>query len=130
MAKVVDNLMVFEGDAEIRNFTGNYTNYREWKQIEDKKVIEEIKAAKADAQTPVAPKAEVKVKLTYKEKQEYNSLEKEIANLEKEKTKLTKKLSSGDLMSDELVEISNCITALIDLIDEKSLRWLELSEFE
>ncbi|MGV8962069.1 MAG: ABC-F family ATP-binding cassette domain-containing protein [Candidatus Saccharimonadaceae bacterium] len=130
MDKVVDHLMVFEGDAEIRNFPGNYTNYREWKQIEDKKVIEEIKAAKADAQTPVAPKAEVKVKLTYKEKQEYNSLEKEIANLEKEKTKLTKKLSSGDLMSDELVEISNCITALIDLIDEKSLRWLELSEFE
>lgn len=132
MDKVVDHLMVFEGNAAIRNFPGNYSQYREKKQIEDKIANEEArdeKATKVEAkpQTPVMEK--VKKKLTYKEKQEYEGLEQKIADLEKEKAEITNRLSSGKLSSDELVESSNRIATLMELIDEKTMRWLELSEY-
>ncbi len=128
MDKVVDHLMVFEGDGEIRNFPGNYTIYRDWLQEEEKKISEEAKAAKTEVQSQVA-KPEVKTKLTYKEKQELEVLEEEIANLENKNTKLTNQLSSEGLSSDELVEISNKINILMELIDVKTSRWLKLSEF-
>ena len=132
MDKVVDHLMVFEGDAVLRNFPGNYSQYREWKLIEDRKANEEArveKAAKVDTVATTAVKEEVKRKLTYKEKQEYEGLEQKIADLEKEKAELTNKLSSGKLSSEDLVESSNRITTLMELIDEKTMRWLELSEY-
>lgn len=129
MDKVVDHLMVFEGDAVIKNFPGNYSHYREWKQLEDRKVNDDIKAAKVETKTQASVKEETKTKLTYKEKQEFESLEKKIAKLEIEKAELTEKLSSGKLSSEELVEGSNRITSLMELIDEKTMRWLELSEY-
>ena len=129
MDKVVDHLLVFEGDAVIRNFPGNYTHYREWKQLEDRKVIEEEKAAKVETKSQPIIKDEPKNKLTYKEKQEFEGLEQRIADLEKEKAEITEKLSSGKLSSEELVESSNRITALMELIEEKTMRWLELSEY-
>ena len=132
MDKVVDHLMVFEGDAVLRNFPGNYSQYREWKLIEDRKANEEArveKAAKVDTVAPTPVKEEVKRKLTYKEKQEYEGLEQKIADLEKEKAEITDKLSSGELSSEDLVESSNRITTLMELIDEKTMRWLELSEY-
>ena len=122
-------MLVFEGDAVIRNFPGNYTHYREWKQLEDRKVIEEEKAAKVEPKTQTIKKEEPKNKLTYKEKQEFEGLEQKIADLEKEKAEITEKLSSGKLSSEELVESSNRITALMELIEEKTMRWLELSEY-
>ena len=134
MDKVVDHLLVFEGDAAIRNFPGNYSHYREWRQEEDKKISEETKAAAAAKTEPETKtqtsKPEVKTKLTFKEKIEFEGLEQKIADLEQEKEELTNKLSSGELPPDELVEVSNKITGLIALIDEKTMRWLELSEFE
>lgn len=134
MDKVVDHLLVFEGDAAIRNFPGNYTHYREWRLEEDKKINEETKAiaaAKAMPQTKSqASKPEIKTKLTFKEKKEFEGLEQEIADLEQEKEELTDKLSSGKLPPDELIDVSNRITALIALIDKKTMRWLELSEYE
>ena len=129
MDKVVDHLMVFEGDAVIKNFPGNYSHYREWKQLEDRKVNDDIKAAKVETKTQASVKEEAKTKLTYKEKQEFESLEIKIAKLEIEKAELTEKLSSGKLSSEELVEGSNRITSLMELIDEKTMRWLELSEY-
>ena len=132
MDKVVDHLMVFEGDAVLRNFPGNYSQYRDWKLIEDRKANEEArveKAAKVDTVATTPVKEEVKRKLTYKEKQEYEGLEQKIADLEKEKAELTNKLSSGKLSSEDLVESSNRITTLMELIDEKTMRWLELSEY-
>ena len=129
MDKVVDHLMVFEGDGEIRNFPGNYSIYREWLIEEEKNKNEEAKVTKAEVQTQ-APKPQVKTKLTYKEKQEFEGLEQKIADLEKEKAEITERLSSGKLSSDELVESSNRITALMELIDEKTMRWLELSEYD
>lgn len=129
MDKVVDHLMVFEGDGKIRNFPGNYSIYREWLIEEERNKNEEAKVTKAEVQTQ-APKPQVKTKLTYKEKQEFEGLEQKIADLEKEKAEITEQLSSGKLSSDELVENSNRITALMELIDEKTMRWLELSEYE
>jgi ATP-binding cassette subfamily F protein uup len=133
MDKVVDHLLVFEGDAAIRNFPGNYTHYREWRLEEDKKINEEAKAAVAKVEYQIKPQAtkpEIKTKLTFKEKKEFEGLEQEIADLEQEKDDLTDKLSSGKLPPDELVDVSNRITALIALIDKKTMRWLELSEYE
>ncbi|HTN69328.1 MAG TPA: ABC-F family ATP-binding cassette domain-containing protein [Dysgonamonadaceae bacterium] len=133
MDKVVDHLLVFEGDAVIRNFPGNYTHYREWRLEEDKKINEEIKTAAAKTvpkPKSQASKPEVKTKLTFKEKKEFDGLEQEIVDLETEKEELTNKLSSGELSPDELVKVSNKITSLIALIDEKTMRWLELSEYE
>ena len=95
---------------------------------EEKNKNEEAKVTKAEVQTQ-APKPQVKTKLTYKEKQEFEGLEQKIADLEKEKAEITERLSSGKLSSDELVESSNRITALMELIDEKTMRWLELSEY-
>ena len=129
MDKVVDHLMVFDGEGVINNFPGNYSQYREWKQLEEKKANEEIKAAKTETKSQVFVKEEVKSKLTYKEKQEFEGLEKKIANLETEKAELTEKLSSGKLSSEELVDISNKITTLMELIEEKTMRWLKLSEY-
>ncbi|MDD2474414.1 MAG: ABC-F family ATP-binding cassette domain-containing protein [Dysgonamonadaceae bacterium] len=129
MDKVVDHLLVFEGDAVIKNFPGNYTQYREWKQLEEKKVTEAEKVVKEETKTQTPTKEEVKTKLTYKEKIEFDGLEQKIADLEKEKDDITEKLSSGKLSSEELVDSSNRITALMELIDEKTMRWLELSEY-
>ena len=129
MDKVVDHLMVFEGDGEIRNFPGNYSIYRDWLLEEERNKNEEAKVTKAEVQTQ-APKPQVKTKLTYKEKQEFEGLEQKIADLEQEKAEITEKLSSGKLSSDELIESSNRITALMELIDEKTMRWLELSEYD
>ncbi len=128
MDKVVDNLLVFHGNGEIQNFPGNYTQYRDWKTLDDKKTSEELKATKQPGQH-TKPKNTEKTKLTFKEKQEFEKLEIEISQLESEKEDLTSLLSSGSLNTDELIEKSNRISKVIELIDEKTLRWLELSEF-
>ncbi len=133
MDKVVDHLLVFHGNAEIQNFPGNYTQFREWKLEKDKLVAEETKAEKADKNQKATTeqgdnKKEKKNKLSYREKQEFESLEKEIEKLETEKDSLTMQLSSGALSSDELLVISNRITEIMEQIDEKTMRWLELSE--
>ncbi|MDO5665364.1 MAG: ABC-F family ATP-binding cassette domain-containing protein [Bacteroidia bacterium] len=128
MDKVVDHLLVFHGNAEIQNFPGSYTQYRHWKSLEDKRVTEETKLVKSDKVTEKTKSIE-KTKLTFKEKQEFENLEFEIQQLETEKEQLTQQLSSGDLSSEELISKSNRISQVIELIDEKTFRWLELSEF-
>lgn len=133
MDKVVDHLLVFHGDAEIQNFPGNYTQFREWKLEKEKIEAEEIKAEKADKTIKGTTeqgdnKKENKRKLSYREKQEFELLEKEIEELENEKKDITTQLSSGTLSNDELINHSNRITEIIELIDEKTMRWLELSE--
>ena len=133
MDKVVDHLLVFHGDAEIQNFPGNYTQFREWKLEKDKIEAEEIRAEKADKNIKAITeqgdnKKENKKKLSYREKQEFESLEKEIEELDNEKKVITTQLSSGTLSNDELINHSNRITEIIELIDEKTMRWLELSD--
>lgn len=129
MDKVADHLLVFNGNADIQNFPGNYTQYRDWKMREDKRLAEEAKPIKAERITERKKPAE-KTKLTYKERQEFERLEQEIETHESEKELLSEKLSSGELSTEELIAASNHMAELIELIDEKTLRWLELSEFD
>ena len=131
MDKVVDHLLVFNGNADLKLFPGNYTQYREWKSDEDKNIQQAEKLEKEVQQKKLEKtKSNIKTKLSYKERIEFEKLEKEIEGLEVEKEELSVKLSSGKLSPDELIEKSNRIGELINLIDEKTLRWLELSEFE
>ncbi|MCD7931215.1 MAG: ABC-F family ATP-binding cassette domain-containing protein [Tannerellaceae bacterium] len=129
MDKVVDHLLVFRGNADIKDFPGNYTQYREWKEIQDK--LE--KEAETVRQKPVTEKqeksrTETKKKLSFKEKQEFEALEKEIPLLEQEKSELETSMSSGSLSNEELIAGEERIAHLMEEIDEKTMRWLELSE--
>jgi ATP-binding cassette subfamily F protein uup len=129
MDKVVEHLLVFHGNAKIQNYPGNYTQYREWKAEEDKRQSEVAKIVKTESEPADSrKKEEVKTKLTFKEKREFESLEKEIEELEEEKKLLSEEISSGKLNTDELLSKSNRLTELLNLIDEKTMRWLELSE--
>ena len=132
MDKVVDHLLVFRGQADIKDFPGNYTQYREWKDYQNQleKEQEAAKQAKA-APEPEKPRRQEqpKKKLTFKEKKEFEALDAEIPQLEAEKAEIETALSSGTLSTDELLAKSDRITKLIEEIDEKTLRWLELSEF-
>jgi ATP-binding cassette subfamily F protein uup len=130
MDKVVDHLLIFQGDAYIRDFPGNYTQYRAWKEAQellDKGI--ETSRRKRD-KLPVernAAKPEIR-KLTFKELREFEMLETEISLLEVEKAMLETSLSSGRLSNDELLTQSQYIALLIEEIDKKTMRWLELSE--
>lgn len=134
MDKVVDHLMVFKGNGELKDFPGNYSDYREWKNLmeEQKKleVSEKNKKTKNEAKQIHEVTTTSKRRLSFKEKREFEELEILIPRLEEEKSNLEVELSSGTLSNDELLEKSKRISVLIDEIDEKTMRWLELSEIE
>ena len=130
MDKVVDHIFVFNGNADIKDFPGNYTEYRDWREEEKAAALKEAaaKAAKA-APTKQNYRTESKRKLSFKEQREYEALESEISALESEKSAIELELCSGVLDNDTLLKKSVRIQELINLIDEKTMRWLELSEF-
>ena len=128
MDKVVDHLLVFHGDAKIQDFPGNYTQYREWKVEVEKKEAEEQKTIRQENDTRKNRTPEERKKLSFKEKREFESLEIEIEQLEAEKTELTEQISSGNLSPGELMGKSSRLSEVMELIDEKTMRWLELSE--
>lgn len=131
MDKVVDHLLVFKGDGEIKDFPGNYTQYRLWSALESQKEAE-ARAAK-EKEKIVAKKDyhnDTRRRLSFKEKMEYERLEREIAVLEQEQRTIEEQLCSGTLSVEELTEKSRRLPALKDELDEKSMRWLELSERE
>ncbi len=125
MDKVVDNLFVFEGNANIRNYPSNYSDYYQLKKEKEKELKILEKEAKPEKEKPEKEKAR---KLTFKEKQEFDALEKELHLLENEKKSLEDALSSGTLSTPEIVEKSKRISELLEIIDQKEMRWLELSE--
>ncbi|WP_286922878.1 ABC-F family ATP-binding cassette domain-containing protein [Proteiniphilum sp. UBA5375] len=129
MDKVVDHLLVFQGDAQISDFPGNYTQYREWKSENDKIQSEMSRISKPDTNQH-RKKTEEKRKLTFRERKEFEALEQEIEALESEKECIGSELSSGSLSPDELMNKSNHLSEIMQLIDEKTMRWLELSELE
>lgn len=130
MDKVVDHIFVFNGEGDIKDFPGNYSDWREWRNEEEKAAAKEAaeKAAKSGA-AKQSFRTESKRKLTFKERKEYESLEGEIAALEEEKAAIEQAMCSGSLDNDTLLKHSMRIQEVIALIDEKSMRWLELSEF-
>ena len=127
MDKVVDHLLVFKGQGDIRDFPGNYSNYREWKLA---KAEHDKEAAKPKEEKTQKVRMNDKRKLTYKEKQEFEQLEKDIAGLEAEKKGIEEALCSGTLSVEELTEKSKRLPELENELDEKTMRWLELSEIE
>ena len=132
MDKVVDHLLVFRGNADIKDFPGNYTQYREWKEVQDQ-LEKETEAARQARMAPTVEKTSrlekvQKKKLTFKERKEFEALEVEIPLLEAEKAELETAMSSGTLSNDELLAKSERIATVIEEIDEKTMRWLELSE--
>ena len=136
MDKLVDHLLVFHGQGEIQDFPGNYTQYRAWKEAQEEQQAFEAKEAAA-RQAKAAPAAAAKPakaapekrRLTFKERKEYESLDAEIPQLEAEKAQLEASMSSGQLSTEELIKAGERMTRLIDELDEKSMRWLELSEW-
>ena len=129
MDKIVDHLLVFEGDGRIDDFPGNYTQYRQWQALQPKKEAA-AKPKKANDDAPQRVKTNERRRMSYKEKLEFERLTKEIEALETEQRQLEDALCSGTLPIDELTEKSKRLPALKDELDEKSLRWLELSEIE
>lgn len=130
MDKVVDHLLAFQGSARIKDFPGNYTQYREWKEVQELLEKEKEQAAKPKEEKvqQAQPKNDEKKKLSFKEKREFEELDTLIPQLEEEKANLENELSSGTLSTDELLQKSNRISQLIEEIEEKTMRWLELSE--
>lgn len=133
MDKVVDHLMVFKGNGELKDFPGNYSDYREWKNLMEEQKKQELSEKNKKTKNETKQIREVttsKRRLSFKEKREFEELEISISRLEEEKSNLEIELSSGTLSNDELLEKSKRISVLIDEIDEKTMRWLELSEIE
>ena len=140
MDKVVDHLLVFKGEGEIQDFPGNYTQYRDWSRLQEKDEAEKAAAtAKSSGNNNTAANDgagtakrdanfENKRKMSYKEKREYEQLTQEIEKLTDEQKKLEEALCSGTLSVEELTEKSKRLPEIKDELDEKEMRWLELSE--
>ena len=122
--KIVDHLLVFHGDGDIQDFPGNYTQYREYEKLQVKESLTEQKQRPAREK----PKTE-KRKLSFKEKREFEQLERDIEALETEQKQIEEALSSPNLAVDKIVEMSKRLPVLKEELDGKSMRWLELSEF-
>lgn len=128
MDKVVDHLLVFKGDAVIDDFPGNYTQYRELAAKDDAPEKNQQKGNKTDASTLKVTLR--KPKLSYKERMELHQLEEEIAQLENEKREIESALCGGNLQVDELTLLSKRLPQLDNIIEDKTLRWMELESIE
>ena len=140
MDKMVDHILAFEGDGKVRDFPGNYSQYREWKTADDKLRTDEekkkaegtLKGSKPESShssDAADTKRTEKHRLTYKEQREFEQLEKDIAVLEEEKRSLETDLCGGTLDVNTIVAHSKRLPVVDSLIEEKTLRWLELSEY-
>ena len=123
--RLTEHLFVFKGPGDIKDFPGNYTDFRK----KQKRLEEEKKAAAPKNDKPVAAKKREKKKLSYKEQKEFDALEKEIGKLEEEKAGLLEKMNAGTLPADELMKTSTRFEELEQILDSKTNRWLELSEW-
>ncbi len=137
MDRLVDHLFVFEGEGEVRDFPGNYTQYRLWLKDNEKRENkwDDLESRKSKGETTEAvvtvsdTKTEpAKKKMNFKEKREFEALEKEIPALEAEKKAITEKMSTGNLGFEELQKLSDRLIGIVQLMEGKELRWLELSE--
>lgn len=125
MDKVVDHILVFKGEGEIQDFPGNYTQFREWDSLQPADTSKEEKKEKTPNKSY---RSDEKKKMSYKEKREFETLESEIAKLETEISNLEAELYSGSLSIEELTDKSILLPKLKKELDDKSMRWLELSE--
>jgi len=130
MDKVVDHLLVFKGQGEIKDFPGNYTQYREWASLEENKTSSSSSSSSTSTAGKPSYRHDDRRRLSYKEKREMEQLEKDIAALEDEKKKIEEALCGGTTEVEEITAMSKRLPQLNEELDEKSMRWLELSEIE
>ena len=130
MDKIVDHLLIFHGDGEVQDFPGNYTQYREWKKLQPKpeegskgSKVQEVQGSKPSYRN------DTRRRLSYKEKMEFQQLEHDIEELTLEKSAAEEALSSGTLSVDEITKLSERFQVVTQQLDEKEMRWLELSEY-
>ena len=128
MDKIIDHLLVFEGQGRIKDFPGNYTQYREWASLQPQEKAPTASNSKEDSDPKKNYRNDTKRKLSYKEKREFEQLEEEIIQLEEEQKALEDALSGSELSVEEITEKSKRLASLRNQLDEKSFRWLELSE--
>ena len=125
MDKVVDHILVFKGEGEIQDFPGNYTQFREWNSL---KPIEQKPEEKKEKPAAKDYRSNEKKKLSYKEKREFEALDEDITKLEQQIKDLEEEICSGELTVEDLTTKSMLLPTLKEELDEKSMRWLELSE--
>ena len=128
MDKIIDHLLVFEGQGRIKDFPGNYTQYREWASLQPQEKTPTSSNSKEDSDPKKNYRNDTKRKLSYKEKREFEQLEEEIIQLEEEQKALEDALSGSELSVEEITEKSKRLASLKNQLDEKSFRWLELIE--
>ena len=128
MDKIIDHLLVFEGQGRIKDFPGNYTQYREWASLQPQEKAPTASNSKEDSDPKKNYRNDTKRKLSYKEKREFEQLEEEIIQLEEEQKALEDALSGSELSVEEITEKSKRLASLKNELDKKSFRWLELSE--
>ena len=133
MDKVVDHLLVFQGDGRVKDFPGNYTQYREWERLrpmeesaKPSRTAKEAKDSKDSRGSRAADSA--KRRLTFNEKREFQQLTADLEALEREKSAIVEALSGGEISVEEITEKSKRLPLLQAELDEKEMRWLELSE--
>lgn len=132
MDKVVDHLLVFHGQGVVEDFPGNYSQYREFQELKEtnKRQDKKENSQTNDSRKPIHEGSDRnRRKLTFKERKEYETLEKDIAALEAEKEEIHASLSSGSIDVDAITSLSKRLPILEEELDEKSMRWLELSEW-
>ena len=129
MDRVVDHLFAFEGNGLIKDFPGNYSEYRDWKdkELQAANSKQQVVKPKESIVKPISLEEEKKV-FSFKEKHEFEKLEQEMPGLQKEKLSLEEKMNANNLTYDELQKAAERINEIIKLLDEKEMRWLELSE--
>lgn len=125
--KIVDHLLVFKGNGEIQDFPGNYTQYREWKSLQS---AEEKKSVNTETKVKRGKSQNEKRKMSYKEKRRFEQLEQEITELEDEQRNIEEELNSGTLSVEALMEKSKRFAVIKNMIDDKTMEWMELSEIE
>ena len=130
MDKVVDHLLVFKGQGEIKDFPGNYTQYREWASLEENKTSSSSSSCSTSTAGKPSYRHDDRRRLSYKEKREMEQLEKDIAALEEEKKKIEEALCGGTTEVEEITAMSKRLPQLNEELDEKSMRWFELSEIK
>lgn len=128
MDRLIDHLLVFEGDGVIKDFPGNYTQYQSFKKVEEKQQQEEVINKEKEQTKKSIELNSSKKKLNFNEKREFEKLEKEIFRLEKEKVEIVQKMSNPDINFDEISYLSTRITDVTHQLENKEMRWLELSE--
>lgn len=126
MDKVVDHLLVFEGEGAIKDFPGNYTQYREWSAMQSKDAEKQKESGTAKEKQDYHH--DTRRRMSFKEKMEFEQLTKDIEALEKEQRQIEQDLCSGNLAIDVLTEKSKRLPKIQEILEEKSMRWLELSE--